>query len=142
MRVVIDTNVLVSALLSPRNTPGRILRLFEQQAFELLISEEIFQEYAVALHYDRLRKRHKLTNEQLIQLLQDLRSSAIFVKPSIRLNIVASDPDDNKFFECALEGSAHFIVSGDSAVQAVKQYQGIQVLSPPVFLALFEQLES
>ena len=139
MRVVIDTNVLVSAALSQRSVPARIFKLFEQGTFELLLSEAIFEEYAIALQYDRIRKRHNLTNDQLQQLLNDLRSAAILVKPTATLTIMVSDPDDNKFFECALEGGAQFIVSGDAAVQAVRQYQEIQVLSPTVFLAMLEQ---
>lgn len=124
MKVVIDTNVFVSAFLSPGGVPARILRLFEQEAFELLISEEILHEYAVALRYERVKKVHKLTDEQIIRVLEDLRASATFVKPTISVTVVVSDPDDNKFFECALAGGAQFIVSGDTKVQAVKHYQG------------------
>jgi uncharacterized protein len=141
MRVVIDTNVFVSAFLSPLGVPARIFKLLEQEAFGLLISEEIFREYEAALQYDRVRKRHKLTSEQIIKALEDLQAAAIFIKPTVSLTVVISDTDDNKFFECALEGSADIIVSGDAKVQAVKHYQGIQVLSPTLFLAMLEQPE-
>ncbi len=141
MKIVLDTNVLVSAFLSPHGVPARILKYLKQEAFELLISEEILHEYAVALQYDRVKKMHKLTDEQIIRVLEDLKSTATFVKPTISLTVVASDPDDNKFFECALEGGAQFIVSGDMSVQAVKHYQEIQVFSPTLFLSMLEQLE-
>lgn len=140
MRVVIDTNVLVSAVLSPHSVPGRILELLRQERFELLISDEIFVEYSVALQYDRVRKRHRLSDELLNKMLQDLRAVSVLVIPSVAPNVV-SDPDDNKLFACALSGGAHFIVSGDIAVQTVNQYQGIRVLSPRIFLAMIEQAE-
>ena len=141
MKVVIDTNVLVSAFLSPRGVPARIFKRLEQEAFELLLSEQILHEYAVALRYERVKKVHKLTDEQIVRLLEDLRTSATIIKPTRSLTVVAADPDDNKLFECALAGGAQFIVSGDAKVQAVKHYQGIEVLSPTLFLALIEQPE-
>jgi putative PIN family toxin of toxin-antitoxin system len=141
-RVVIDTNVLISAVLSSRGAPAQILHLFQQQLFEWLISEDIFLEYTSALRYDRVKKRHQLNDEELYEFLQSIRAVAILVKPTHHLGGVVSDPDDNKFFECALEGGAHFIVSGDAAVQAVKQYQGIHILSPALFLTMLEQEEN
>jgi uncharacterized protein len=141
MKVVLDTNVVVSAFLSPGGAPAHILKLLEQEAFELIISEEILQEYAVALSYDRVQKLHKLTDQQILRVLEDLRTVATFVKPTVSLTVVASDPDDNKLFECALAGGAQCIVSGDTKVQAVKHYQGIEVVSPALFLALLEQPE-
>ena len=140
MKVVIDTNVVVSSFLSPGGAPARILKLLEQEAFELVISEEILQEYAVALQYDRVQKLHKLTDQQIIRVIEDLRAAATFVKPTVSLTVVASDPDDNKLFACAVAGSAQFIVSGDTKVQAVKHYQGVVVLSPTLFLTMLEQL--
>jgi uncharacterized protein len=141
MRVVIDTNVFVSAFLSPHGVPARIFAFFKQEAFELLISEEILREYTTALHYDRVKKAHKLSDEEIIRVLEDLKAAAMLVRPTVSLTVVASDPDDDKFFECALEGGAHFIVSGDARVQAVKHYQGIQVFSPTLFLAILEPSE-
>ena len=139
MKVVIDTNVLVSAFLSPRGVPARIFKLLEQEAFELLLSEKILHEYAVALRYERVKKVHKLSDEQIVRLLEDLRTSATIIKPTRSLTVVAVDPDDNKLFECALAGGAQFIVSGDAKVQAVKHYQGIEVFSPALFLVMLEQ---
>jgi putative PIN family toxin of toxin-antitoxin system len=141
MRVVLDTNVVVSAFLSSSGVAARILKHLEQEAFELLLCEDILHEYVVALGYERVKKQHKLSDEQIVRVLEELRASAAFVKPAVQLTVVAADPDDDKFFECALEGGAHFIVSGDTTVQAVKQYQGIQVLSPTLFLAMLAQPE-
>lgn len=138
MRVVVDTNVFVSAFLSPRGAPAQIFQRLEQDAFELVISEAILDEYKAALQYDRTKKVHKLTDEQIARVIEDLRSLAILVAALVTPIVVASDPYDDKLFACALAGGAEIIVSGDLKVQAVKRYQDIQVLAPAIFLALLD----
>jgi putative PIN family toxin of toxin-antitoxin system len=139
MKVVLDTNVVVSAFLSPRGAPAQVLRYFQQEAFELLVSPPILQEYAAALRYDRVRKAHKLTDAQIESALEDLKAVAILVMPAVIPAVVAADTDDDKFFACAVAGRADIIVSGDAHVQAVKQHQGIPVLAPAAFVALLAQ---
>ncbi len=138
-RVVVDTNVLVSAVISPRSVPARILRHFELQTFTWLISDDLFHEYVAALQYEKVRKRHNLTEAQLARFLDDLRSVTVHTTPTTKLQGVVSDPDDSKLFECALAGGAHFIVSGDAAVQTVHICQEIRILSPIMFLTMLEQ---
>ena len=140
MRAVLDTNVVVSAFLSQRAAPAQILRYFQQEAFQLLVSPAILQEYAAALRYDRVRKVHKLTDAQIQTALGDLSDLAILVQPTSLPAVVAADADDGILFACAVEGRADVIVSGDAHVQAVKQHRGIPVLSPAAFAAWLEQL--
>lgn len=139
MRVVIDTNVLMSAFISLKSAPAQILAHFEMGSFQWIISEEILHEYHNALHYPRVMQRHKLSSAQVVQFLDDLRGVAMLVKPTLSLWGVATDPNDEKFFECALPASAHFLVSSDQAVQAVKQFHDIQIVSPALFVALLNQ---
>lgn len=139
MKVVVDTNVLISAFLSPDGVSARIFKQLEQEAFELLVSEPILAEYEKVLRYDRVRQRHKLSDEQIKRAVEDLRTSATLVEPTVALTVVEGDPDDDKFFECALDGGAQLIVSGDLRVQAVKEHRGIRVFSPALFLALLQQ---
>jgi putative PIN family toxin of toxin-antitoxin system len=131
----LDTNVLISAILSPQNIPARIIELLWQQVFAVVVTEDILSEYATALRYEKVTRRHKLSDEGLLRYLQDLRSATIMVVPTKQLK-VAPDPKDDKFFECALAGSAHFIISGDRHLHAVKQYQDVVVLSPAQFLTM------
>ena len=137
MKVVLDTNVFVGAFLSKTSNAARILELLRLEAFELVVSEPILREYEDVLKYDKLRKLHKLTNEQISQLIEDISTIAILVEPEVELLVVRGDADDNMLFECALDGDAEFIISGDALVQSIKEYQGIRVLSPSLFLALF-----
>ena len=140
MRAVLDTNVIVSAFLSPRGVPAQVLTYFQQEAFDLLISPSILEEYAAALRYDRVRKVHKLSEAQLESALENLKVIAILVIPAATPAVVSADVEDDKFFACAVAGHADIIVSGDAHVQAVKHYQGITVLSPAAFVALLDQM--
>lgn len=139
MRVVIDTNVIVSASLSPTGVPAQILAFLKQEAFELLVSEPILAEYLQALSYPRVRARHRLDRAALDELIDDLRAASVLVEPDEPLRVVQQDPADDKFFECAVAGGATYVVSGDVNVQAVGVYRGIRVLSPVVFAEMLVQ---
>ena len=139
MKVVLDTNVIVSAFLSSRGAPAQVLEQLKREAFELLLSPAIVKEYRAALGYERVKKAHKLSDEQIQVVLEDLKALAGLVDPEKTPDVVTMDADDNILFACAIAGSADVIVSGDAHVQAVKQYQGIQVLSPTAFVTLLGQ---
>ena len=142
MRVVLDTNVIVSAFLSPRGAPAQVLQSFRQGVFDMLVSPAILREYRAALRYDRVRKVHKLTEAQLESALEDLQAVAILVTPTVTPAVFPADAEDDKFFACAVVGHADIIVSGDAHVQGIGQYQGIPVLSPAVFVALLDQTQA
>jgi putative PIN family toxin of toxin-antitoxin system len=136
MRVVVDTNVFISRSISNRGNPARVFEKWEEQAFELLVSDEILAEYRKALGYERIRKRHGYTPDQMDELVEKLSTSATLVVVSESPHIVADDPDDDKFIGCAVAGGADYIVSGDAHLLALAQYRGIQILSPATFLLL------
>lgn len=143
MRVVIDTNVVVSAFLSNTGAPAQLLAHLEREAFVLLVSEPILHEYEQALNYPKVRTRHRMSRAEIAETITDLCAVALLVDPAADfpdgLRIVAADPDDDKFFECAAAGNATHIVSGDAKVQAVRDWRGIRVVSPAHFLELLQQ---
>jgi uncharacterized protein len=139
MRVVIDTNVIVSAFLSPSGVPAQLLNLLEQGAFELLVSEPILAEYLKALSYPRVRARHGMDSAALAEVIDDLCAASVLVEPGESLRVVPQDPADDKFFECAVAGGATYLVSGDASVQAVGEFQGIRALSPSIFFEILVQ---
>ena len=139
MRLVLDTNVLVSALLSPSGAPARVLRLWEAEAFELVVSEAILAEYARVLAYPRIATRLKLTGESAEELVGALRQFSTLVEPDESLQVVAEDPDDDKLLACALAGGAEYVVSGDEHLLGLGEYLWIQVLAPAAFLMLLGQ---
>lgn len=135
MRVVVDTNVVVSRFLSSLGAPAEILNRWRQETFELLVSEPILAEYERVLGYERVRRRHQMTGEEIHEVMAQFRRFAILVEHLETLDVVKDDPDDNKFLECALAGGAEFVISGGPHLLGLRQYQGIQILSPAAFLA-------
>lgn len=139
MRIVIDTNVLVSAFLSKRGAPAQLLAQLEQDAFVLLVSEPILDEYERALNYKKVSDLHGMSPVEVAEAVDNLRATAVTVEPAEPLRVVESDPDDDKFFECAVAGGAAYLISGDTHVRAIGAFQGIQVVSAPLFLEILKQ---
>ena len=138
MRVVMDTNVLVSTLISEKGAPGRLLALWQEEKFDLIISPEIIQELERVLHYPKLQRRHRLSDRGIQEFLRLLRRQATEVTPTSSLTIIARDAEDDRYLECALAGDADAIVSGDQHLLELGQHQGIQILTPAGFLALLK----
>ncbi len=136
MRVVDDTNVLVSRFLSPRGPPAKLFSWWERHAFELLVSEPILVEYQRVLQYPHLSERHGMSTAAIADLVAALRQVAILVTPTEQLDVIAADPADNMFLECAVAGGAAYIVSGDAHLLRLCVYQGIPILTPAAFLAV------
>jgi putative PIN family toxin of toxin-antitoxin system len=139
MRVVLDTNLIVSRALAPNDLSATILSFMQEDTFTLLISEAILAEYQASLAKKEVQKRHQLKPSEIAELIDDIRETSILVEPEIHLDVVKDDPDDNKFIECAVAGDAEIIVSSDPDLLDVGSYNGIQIVRPAVFLHLLEQ---
>jgi putative PIN family toxin of toxin-antitoxin system len=136
MRVVLDTNVLVSRLLSTSGAPASIIDRWRQGAFEVLASTSMLAEYRRVLAYPKIQARLRLTNARLDQLIEDFHQVVVLVEPSEVIEAISSDPADNKFIECAVAGSAEYIVSGDRHLLGLQQFRGIRILTPAAFLTI------
>jgi putative PIN family toxin of toxin-antitoxin system len=108
LRLVIDTNVLVSAALKPESLQRTTLLLAITKPARLYVSRPILEEYADVLSRPELHIR-KGTRQQLLQLV---KNHSHIVAPSRRLD-VTGDPDDNIFIECADEVSADYLITGN-----------------------------
>jgi putative PIN family toxin of toxin-antitoxin system len=108
LRLVIDTNVVVSAALKPQSLQRTTLLLALTKPARLYLSYPILEEYTDVLARPELRI-HKGARLQLLQLI---RNCGHIVKPSHRIE-VASDPDDNMFLECADAGRADYLITGN-----------------------------
>lgn len=140
MKVVLDTNVVVSRFLSARGAPAQAFKLWEAHAFDLLVSCPILQEYKKALSYPKVRKLHQLTGQEIDEVIDGFKGFSIFVDPKTKVRAIKADPKDNMFLECAVAGKADFIVSGDKHLLDLKEYQGIQILSPHAFLLALSKI--
>jgi putative PIN family toxin of toxin-antitoxin system len=134
MIVVFDTNVIISALLSPAGAPAEIVRRWEAGEFDVVTSPPLINELRRALNYERVRTHLKFSNEESDTFLKRLRTTALIVEPEITVKAVKDDPDDNRVIECALAGGAAYIVSGNSHLLELKECEQIVILNPVGFL--------
>ena len=138
MRIVLDANVLVSALISGRGAPASIVAYWQEDRFEVAISPPILHELDRALHYPRLQERYRLSEQQIRRFLHLLSRQAIVATPSPQLTVIEVDLTDNRYLECAQAAEAEVIVSGDRHLLALGEYEGIQILSLAGFLAFLK----
>lgn len=139
MRVVLDTNVIISATLMRGGNEDQILRAWQRGAFDLVLSPPILEELGRALFYEKLRKFRWMTEKEVSELLQTLAASSVVV--SGRAKVKASrDPDDDKFLAAAVEAEAPFVVTGDRDLLDLKNYQGVRVVRPAWFLTMIRRV--
>ena len=130
MRVVLDTNVLVSALLFS-GISSKLVSLWQKGLITPLLSRQVLDEYLRVLSYPKFQ----LSEEEIKELIQEeILPYAEVVKPKRRLRVVQRDPSDNKFLECAVAGKARFIISGDKDLLSLGHYRQIRIQSPAQFL--------
>lgn len=136
MRVVLDVNVLVSAVISAKGSPARIMELWEEERFEVVISLEIIGELGKVIRYPKIQEKYHLPEQYVEQFLGLINNQAIVVKPVRKITQIKSDPTDNSYLECAIAGGAAYIISGDQHLLRLVEYQGIPILSPAEFLTV------
>jgi putative PIN family toxin of toxin-antitoxin system len=138
IRVVLDANVFVSAALSPNGIPAKILTAWRAEQFQLVISRAILEETDRVLHYPKILKRHQWREERIRLFLEDLAHLAVLTPGERTLTVITEDPSDNRYLECATEGEAEYIVSGDQHLIELEVYQNIRILTPRAFLDIIE----
>ncbi len=129
LKVVMDTNVFVSGVFFS-GPPYQILKAWQSGEFELIVSPEILVEYRRV--GEVLAKERP--NIDLNPILKFVLEHATLYKPSALKEPVCEDPDDDKFFACALASGSKVIISGDKHLLKVSGYQGIEVLKPREFV--------
>ncbi len=133
MKVVIDTNIWVSAWLW-RGIPGNIIRLGRTQAITICTSEALLTEFKNILSYAKFQQKIQslnFTKEELIAATRELAR----IYPIQELNVSElRDPDDNIVLATAMAANADAIVSGDRDLLVLGEYQGIQIVTAQDFL--------
>jgi putative PIN family toxin of toxin-antitoxin system len=127
--VVLDTNVLISAILFG-GPPKAILDLVVTGYVSCAVSAPILEELRDVL----TRSKFGFSAEQAFQVVEELMGLCCLVSPNVRIDCVAADPDDDRILECTVEARADAIVSGDEHLVALERYRAIPILSPAAFL--------
>jgi len=137
IRIVIDTNILVSAILTPKGNPAKILKLVLEGKLNLIISPAILEETQQVLRYPRLVKlmqKNKITMKEVYDFLDKMSKVAVITPDKLEIDAIPDDPADNKILVCGLEGEADYIISGDHHLTDLKIFQGIKIVNPATFL--------
>jgi putative PIN family toxin of toxin-antitoxin system len=137
VRVVLDTNVIVSGAITRLGPAGPILAFWRGQRFTLLISADLLSEIERVLTYPHVRRYITWSSDEERDFLAYLTQAASLVHPTIRLNNVSDEPD-NRLLEAASAGAADFIVSGETDVLALREFEGARIVTPAAFAAMLQ----
>ncbi len=138
LRVLLDTNVLISAAIRPSGVPGQIVTAFlTRREFELVLSPMIVTEIEKTLRLPKIRK-YLLEPDNAFLWLADLAALADVVRDTGRIVGACRDPADDIVLAAALEGRASVIVTGDDDLLALVEYESVAIVTPRAFLELIK----
>lgn len=133
MKVVLDTNIFISGIFWLGN-PYKLLNLWRKGNFELVVSRQIIKELISVL------KRFKMPEEDIDGWEDTIIKNSILIEPEGKIDII-EDEADNRFLECAVGCKADYIVSGDSHLLKLEEYQGIKIIKAKEMLEILEGVE-
>ncbi len=139
IRAVLDTNILVSAAITPKGHSDQIVAQAEAGAFSSLTSEFILTELTNVLGRKHIQSKYKsqVTASKRKRFISAIRAFAEVV-PVVTVVSVRDDPKDNPILACAKDGQADYIVSGDPRLCRLGTFQGIKIVTPNEFLNILE----
>jgi putative PIN family toxin of toxin-antitoxin system len=136
MRAVIDTNIIIRAVIKPKGTVGPVLERLRNGEFTAIYTEPILDELLAKLALPRIRKKYQIGDDQVDGLVGLLALRGEIVNPSRSVR-ACRDPDDDMFIEAALEGKAEWVVTGDQDLLTLEKFEGIRFVTPRTFLQGF-----
>jgi hypothetical protein len=139
LKAVLDTNLFISALLTAKGNPAKILNRWKAGSFDLVISLPILKEIKRVILYPKIRKRLNWTDVEINEFLLGLAQFGFMVSGEAKIDVIKDDPTDNKYLACALEGNADYIVTGDQHLLKVKEYKGTKIIPPKEFLEILKK---
>ena len=137
MRVVLDTNQHISAIIRPNGHPAQIVKLWRVGLIELAISPFILEEFETVVRRPRIQQKYNLSDADIAEYLEVLKTFAVIVPGTITVNAVPDDPDDDVIIACAIEAEADMIISGDQHLLSLGSYQGVPIVKAIEFLSSY-----
>jgi uncharacterized protein len=137
MRAVIDTSILVRAVIKPSGSVGPVLTHVRDERYTLVYSEPLRLEYAGVLQRPRIRMRYRVTESVIAATLALIVLKGELVVPDQQVT-VCRDPKDNMVLEAALAGKVDVIVSGDDDLLVLNPFEGIPIVRPAEFLTMLD----
>ena len=134
MKVVLDTNVLISALIKAGKPRELFFRLAEEKM--LILSRQILEEFLEVAEDPRVKKYVK--EQETAAFLNSLRDATKIVEVKSKFRAVKEDPDDDVFVNTAYDGKADYIVSGDNHLLSLGEFRGIKIVTVDEMLKLLK----
>ncbi len=128
-RVVLDTNVTIAALFW-KGYPRDVYDLIRERKLSMLLSKDMEAELIRVLGYTKFG----LLPNEIRPIVMNIRGNAELVEIKSRVSLITSDPTDNIFLDCAADGHADYIISGDRHLLEVGSFQNIQIAKAKEFL--------
>jgi putative PIN family toxin of toxin-antitoxin system len=137
IRAVVDTNILIRALIKPQGTVGPVLTHLRHGEYTLLYADLLLDELVAKLSLPRIRGKYHLNDEDVETVLALILLRGELVVPQRRIT-VCRDPQDDIVLEVAVEGQADFIVTGDNDLLVLHPFEDIPIVGPAEFLRTLE----
>lgn len=133
IRAVIDTNLIISYLLTQSDTTSRLISHWERGDFVYLISPTMLAELQAVIQRPRLRQQMRVNPLVLLELIEQ---DTELVMGKLILTGVCRDPKDDHFIACAVEGQANYLVTGDKDLLDIERYQTVNMIKAYEFVTL------
>jgi putative PIN family toxin of toxin-antitoxin system len=141
LRIVVDTNILVSAALKRGGNPDTLLRRWIAGDFLIVTCPAAIAELSDVLNRPRIREKYHLTGQDIRDFVGQFSRQVILVPGTSVSGVVTADPKDDIFISCAVEGRARYIISGNYHLQELRRYGRIRIRTVARFLRTLERLQ-
>jgi putative PIN family toxin of toxin-antitoxin system len=136
MNVVLDTNIVIGAAITPKGPPGRIIDAWRASSFVWIVSPPLLDDLKRAFAYPRVQRYLAWDNSQVAEFQELVRRTTVLVDPEATLDVVSRDPDDNRTLEAAVAGHADYLVTNDDALLELGTYEGTEIVTAARFAAI------
>jgi putative PIN family toxin of toxin-antitoxin system len=135
-KAVLDTNILVSAFITPRGTPAQLLEAWRAEQFDLITSPPILEELHEALSRPKLQRRYHLSLVDIGDYVTLLAHAAVVVPGTRTVSALLRDADDQLILAAAIESASDYLVTGDKELLHLKRFHAVRIITPSAFLKL------
>lgn len=133
LKITTDTNTLISATISKGNE-FELLRMVKEGRIKLILSPKILKEFKEVIS----RSKFGFSLEQIMNALKQIISISSLIIPTLKVDVIKEDPDDNRVLECAEAGKVDYIISGDEHLLRLEEYKDIKIIKTVDFMKLIK----
>ncbi|MBI4209048.1 MAG: putative toxin-antitoxin system toxin component, PIN family [Deltaproteobacteria bacterium] len=139
IRVVVDTNVLISGTIHSKGFSYKIAKMWEGGELILVTSLAMLEEAERVFNYPRIKKKYHFNSSQMEKVFSNLAKYSVVVRDLPSLSVIERDPEDNIVISTAIAGKADYIVTGDGDLLDLGSHQGIEIVTPRRLCEIIKQ---